>query len=175
MENWENPLFDRVWYLTQYSDVSTSEMDPFGHYLRYGVKEGRNPNSLFDTKWYLDRNPDVVSSGMDPLDHFYRYGAAEGRDSHPVFSIAWHLDRISRDEVHDPKSPGGLHRLFEKDVSLTFAGPRRCAEMPSRKRAPSDRNGDFGRPGPETTAASMSAGPAASIIPLIRSSCRMSL
>jgi hypothetical protein len=98
---WENPLFDRTWYLTQYSDVSTSEMDPFGHYLRHGVKEGRNPNSLFDTKWYLEKNPDVVSSGMNPLVHFYRYGAAEGRDPHPVYSIAWHIDRIARSEERD--------------------------------------------------------------------------
>jgi hypothetical protein len=98
---WENPLFDRIWYLTQYSDVNTGEIDPFGHYLWHGVKEGRNPNSLFDTRWYLDKNPDVVSSGMNPLVHFYRYGAAEGRDPHPVFSIAWHLDRISRSEEHD--------------------------------------------------------------------------
>jgi hypothetical protein len=92
----KNPLFDRTWYVAQYPDVGTSEIDPFAHYLWHGVNEGRNPNCLFDTKWYLEKNPDVASSGINPLVHFYQFGAADGRDPHPVFSIAWHLDRISR-------------------------------------------------------------------------------
>jgi hypothetical protein len=93
---WENPLFDRAWYVTQYPDIKTGEVDPFTHYLSYGVHEGRNPNPLFDTKWYLNKNYDVASTGINPLVHFYQYGAVEGRDPHPVFSMAWHFDRISR-------------------------------------------------------------------------------
>jgi hypothetical protein len=99
-----NPLFDQEWYLQHYDDVNFGATDPFGHYLRIGAKEGRDPNSLFDTSWYLEQNPDVVKDGINPLIHFYHHGAAEGRDPHPVFTLEWHRTRKSSgpDEESNP-------------------------------------------------------------------------
>jgi glycosyltransferase involved in cell wall biosynthesis len=39
------PWFDTQWYLTQYQDVANSGINPFVHYLTYGNKENRLPNS----------------------------------------------------------------------------------------------------------------------------------
>ena len=53
-------LFDRNWYLDQYSDVRSAGIDPVLHYLDYGAREGRNPSAQFDTALYLSRYPDVA-------------------------------------------------------------------------------------------------------------------
>jgi GNAT superfamily N-acetyltransferase/ssRNA-specific RNase YbeY (16S rRNA maturation enzyme) len=97
-----NPLFHAQWYLTRYPDVRQSSFDPYEHFVRYGVSEGRNPNPVFNTFWYLANNPDVRASGMNPLDHYLRYGAAEGRkpgpawdfpsDINPFFDSQWYLE-----------------------------------------------------------------------------------
>jgi hypothetical protein len=86
-----NPLFDRRWYMQQYSDVKESEIEPYIHYLKHGALEGRDPNPYFDTDWYLEHNADVSGSGLNPLVHFYLHGAAEGRDPHPTFSNKWFI------------------------------------------------------------------------------------
>lgn len=86
-----NPLFDRAWYLAEYPDIRESGVDPYKHYRRHGVREGRDPNAYFDTDWYLDKYPDVLRSGQDPLDHYLRYGASEGRDPSPWFNSEEYL------------------------------------------------------------------------------------
>ena len=76
-------LFDDRWYLSNYSDVAISKIDPLVHYLFYGAFEGRKPNPFFDSKWYLENNPDVAESGLNPLVHFVQHGATERRAPHP--------------------------------------------------------------------------------------------
>ena len=88
-----NPLFDASWYLARNGDVLDSGVDPYRHYRRYGVAEGRDPNAFFRVTWYLDHNPDVRTSGVDPLDHYLRHGAGEGRDPSPSFSTTWYLEQ----------------------------------------------------------------------------------
>ncbi|WP_428696429.1 methyltransferase domain-containing protein [Stappia sp.] len=87
------PLFDGIYYTSTYQDVADSQVNPFYHYLRFGVAEGRDPNPLFSTAWYLARNPDVASGTMNPLTHYLRHGAREGRDPHPLFSTNWYLSQ----------------------------------------------------------------------------------
>lgn len=84
-------LFDRDWYLSQYPDVRAAGVDPLRHYLRYGVREGRNPGPMFDTDWYLARYPDVRRSGENPALHFLREGAFAGYDPNPLFDSDWYL------------------------------------------------------------------------------------
>ena len=72
-------LFDPRWYLERYPDVAQSGMDPIGHFLDFGVGEGRDPGPDFNTRRYLERNADVAASGMNPLVHYLRYGREEGR------------------------------------------------------------------------------------------------
>lgn len=83
-------LFAAQWYLDQYPDVAWSGEDPFGHYLRVGAAEGRNPHVLFNTSWYLLTNPDVAISAINPLVHFSRFGAQELRNPHPLFDSRWY-------------------------------------------------------------------------------------
>lgn len=86
-------LFDRNWYLDQYSDVRIAGIDPVSHYLDYGAKEGRNPSAQFDTAWYLSKYPDAANSGINPLLHYIRHGAKEGR--FPAASFEATLRKIS--------------------------------------------------------------------------------
>jgi len=88
-------LFDEHWYVETYRDVRESGWDPFAHYLRHGVADGRNPNPLFDTKWYLEQYPDIRVSGVNPLLHYVRHGASEGRDPNFLFDSDWYIDNNS--------------------------------------------------------------------------------
>ena len=63
-------LFDHAYYLRSYPDVRKAKVDPLMHFIRYGWKEGRNPNGKFNTKSYLDLHPDVENSGLNPLIHY---------------------------------------------------------------------------------------------------------
>jgi glycosyltransferase involved in cell wall biosynthesis len=85
-------LFDSAWYLETYPDVAARKVDPVQHYVRYGAREGRNPNRLFSSSWYLASNPDVAESGLNPLVHFVVHGANEGRNPGPLFDTRWYLD-----------------------------------------------------------------------------------
>ena len=74
-------LFDTGWYLERYADVAAAGIDPVLHYVRFGVKEGRDPAPWFSTNAYLQAYPDVAASGVNPFYHYIRYGYAEGRRS----------------------------------------------------------------------------------------------
>lgn len=76
---WRSGLFDRKYYLKTNPDVSVSGVNPLIHFLRFGWKEGRNPNIDFDLRCYLAANPDVRAAGVNPLVHYVRAGAREGR------------------------------------------------------------------------------------------------
>lgn len=71
--------FDREYYLAANPDVATAGMEPVDHFLKYGWREGRNPNSKFDTAYYLQANPDVAATGANPFHHYLLSGRAEGR------------------------------------------------------------------------------------------------
>jgi glycosyltransferase involved in cell wall biosynthesis len=85
-------LFDSAWYLETYPDVAARKVDPVQHYVRYGAREGRDPNRLFSSSWYLASNPDVTESRLNPLVHFVLRGAKEGRNPGPLFDTKWYLD-----------------------------------------------------------------------------------
>ncbi|XXQ55994.1 hypothetical protein ACA040_004719 [Xenophilus aerolatus] len=72
-------LFDPEYYLARYPDVAAAGLDPLGHYLSSGVKEGRDPSESFSTSDYLRRHQDVAALGLNPLLHYLRYGRHEGR------------------------------------------------------------------------------------------------
>jgi glycosyltransferase involved in cell wall biosynthesis len=85
-------LFDVAWYLETYPDVAARGVDPIGHYVRHGAREGRDPNRLFNSTWYLANNPDVAGAGLNPLVHFVARGTAEGRNPGPLFDTRWYLE-----------------------------------------------------------------------------------
>jgi hypothetical protein len=83
-------LIDNDWYLATYPDVAAANVDVVDHYLTYGWRESRDPNSWFHTSWYLVQNVDVAASGICPLVHYVRYGAAEDRRPCSGFDTGWY-------------------------------------------------------------------------------------
>lgn len=98
----QSGLFDAEWYVETYPDVGSDGIDPLEHFMRYGWRENRNPNSLFDTSWYLDTYPDVRAKECNPLLHYIRHGYAELRDTSAKFRPSL---------FQDPNIPRGSHHL----------------------------------------------------------------
>ena len=71
-------LFDVGYYLRNNPDVRESGDDPLMHYIYYGFKEGRNPNTHFDGFLYLESNTDVKETNLNPLIHYSLYGMKKG-------------------------------------------------------------------------------------------------
>lgn len=99
-------LFDEEWYLSEYHDLYLSTVDLLKHFILYGNREGRNPNSVFDTKYYLKKYPDVKESGFNPLVHYIRYGWKEGRNPSPNFNTQQYLS------VHKDAEESGINPLI---------------------------------------------------------------
>jgi O-antigen biosynthesis protein len=70
--------FDREDYLSENSDVITSGLEPYEHFVLTGLDEGRK-GRFFDGRWYLKAHPDVRALGIDPYVHYVNYGKAEKR------------------------------------------------------------------------------------------------
>jgi hypothetical protein len=83
--------FERKWYLDRYADVRVAMIDPVSHFLKYGAREGRNPNPLFWTEYYLSQDSTIRVAGINPLVHYLRQGWREGRDPNPLFDTDWYL------------------------------------------------------------------------------------
>lgn len=62
-------LFDPGYYRLRYPEVAASGIDPLYHYIRFGAREGRDPNPIFDGRKYLEDHPEIVASGENPLLH----------------------------------------------------------------------------------------------------------
>jgi Glycosyltransferase WbsX/Methyltransferase domain len=84
-------LFDPEWYLNEYEDVARLGMDPFLHFLRSGIREGRAPHPLFDPKYYLKTYPETAMSGKTPLQHYLASGWKQGLRPNPKFDPAFYV------------------------------------------------------------------------------------
>jgi glycosyltransferase involved in cell wall biosynthesis len=72
-------LFDLDWYLATYRDVALSGISPIAHFVRIGMKIGRNPGPKFDTQHYLSQVSSDGLEGVAPILHFIRVGRAQGK------------------------------------------------------------------------------------------------
>ncbi len=63
-------LFDSDFYLSTYSDVAASGMDPIKHFVCSGWKEARKPTNYFDVSSYVVEHPEVIRLGVNPFVHF---------------------------------------------------------------------------------------------------------
>lgn len=81
--------FDGPYYLAENPDVKSAGIEPLGHYIEYGWREGRNPTPLFWTRYYLDANRDVSEAGVNPFYHYIRLGKVEGRRPNPIGAALW--------------------------------------------------------------------------------------
>ncbi|QEY65416.1 glycosyltransferase [Metapseudomonas lalkuanensis] len=111
-------LFDPHFYVSTYTDVVESNLDPLSHYYYIGWKEGRRPNHYFDTKWYLARYPDVARTGVNPLYHYAMYGIKEGRYPSGEFT-GRKAPKAHELAAHRP----AFQRRSTGDVSCVVAAP----------------------------------------------------
>ena len=132
----ESGLFDDEWYRAHYDDVRTSGADPFVHFMRHGLAEGRKPNAMFEPVWYRTFYADVEAAGAIPLLHYVQWGAFEGRSPCAGFDGQWYLEqnpdvvssgenplkhymRIGRQEGRLPFDPDAAYReLVLRDRQL---------------------------------------------------------
>jgi O-antigen biosynthesis protein len=70
-------LFDPEFYRAHNPDIVKRQVEPLGHYLRSGAREGRNPNPLFDTRYYAALAK-LDAGSMNPLFHYLSEGEARG-------------------------------------------------------------------------------------------------
>ena len=90
---WVRELFDAHYYSSVNEDVAESGLDPWVHYVEYGMAELRRPHPLMDPSWYLSVYEDVAAEQCDPVVHYLTRGASEGRDPCSDFDSDWYLDR----------------------------------------------------------------------------------
>ncbi len=90
---WESGIFDGAWYAAHNADVAHGGVDPAGHYVERGWREGRRPCFYFDPAWYLAAHGDVAAAGMDALTHYAMHGDLEGRRAGPHFDTGWYRGR----------------------------------------------------------------------------------
>lgn len=76
-------------------DVDFSCISPLGHYLTYGIKEGRFKSkheemySIISNSEYFDKDfyiKNLKTDKVDPVEHYIRYGCKEGRPTSHLFS-----------------------------------------------------------------------------------------
>jgi glycosyltransferase involved in cell wall biosynthesis len=120
-------LFDPQWYLQQNPDVAASGIDPFDHWLKYGVVERRNPNAYFDTARYLSNCPHLQRSGQNPLLHYLRRGAKQGLNPGLTFNTLEYVQR--HPEVRKGNQNALVHCLQQEKRNGRLA-PTRIAETP---------------------------------------------
>jgi glycosyltransferase involved in cell wall biosynthesis/SAM-dependent methyltransferase/uncharacterized coiled-coil protein SlyX len=72
-------IFDPVWYLENNPDVQLTGINPWRHFLQFGIWENRAPRSDFDAHAYLRLNPDVASSQLGAVEHYMTFGWKEER------------------------------------------------------------------------------------------------
>lgn len=110
-----NSFFDTSDYLAGNPDVAAAGVNPWDHYVTFGVNENRAPSAefvsfdAFDWRAYVNANPDLTVAGIDTATeayaHFVRYGEFE-----------------SRAGVHTkdglPIGPGGVPHATEAAVHL---------------------------------------------------------
>ena len=106
---WRHGLNPNSWflgdrYIEKYQDVSQEGLNPWLHFMRHGVYEGRTwtaeivetpdlflgplplceyleseARKLVDAEYYLRVNSDVLKLGLNPIEHYMQMGWKEGR------------------------------------------------------------------------------------------------
>jgi hypothetical protein len=105
----ESDLFDENYYLINYPDVRQSGMDPFDHFHRFGMAEGRRPNPYFETDWY--RHTYLAGrNDANPLLHYILEGERAGNRPIVYFEPAWYAESYG---IHASLSPL-LHYLHNR-------------------------------------------------------------
>ncbi|WP_222435023.1 hypothetical protein [Falsiphaeobacter marinintestinus] len=116
--------FDAEFYLDKYPDVLAAGLDPMGHYVRSGWREGREPNPEFSTRSYLDANPDVAEAGVNPFLHYVSMicsntdVTASSDETGPVVETSDPLEVSPSSADASPEAPVSAAGALSGDVLL---------------------------------------------------------
>ena len=88
-------LFDPTYYSNKYADLKNAFGDDsaklFEHFLKYGMKEARQPSEGFDVAYYKSEYKDLQKAYGDNLPEYYkhyiRYGKKEGRKTIQKYGV----------------------------------------------------------------------------------------
>ena len=80
-------VYDCDYYLEKYPDLRAAfgndDILALQHFMKYGMKEGRQASPAFDAKYYREAYPDLNAAFGDNwaayYQHYLKYGKAEGR------------------------------------------------------------------------------------------------
>lgn len=83
-----SPDFDTKWYLERYSDVKKDGINPFVHYIKFGMKEKRLAKPSFDSN-NKSAYQVILESGLFDSEWFAKYYSLEGTN---VNLIKYYID-----------------------------------------------------------------------------------
>ena len=97
-------VFDAEYYLNTYADLKAAfgndEKKAFQHFLKYGMREGRQGNAAFNVHSYIYMYADLRKAFGNDLvkyyQHYLRYGRREGRitfDYSSIFDAAYYASK----------------------------------------------------------------------------------
>lgn len=90
--------FDVDFYLDTYEELRALEVDPFEHFLRHGLQEGRRPNAAFDPVFYEQVAPEQHRAQEPRLYiHYLTIGIAAG--AAPSAVLAPFMTRTAADRA----------------------------------------------------------------------------
>jgi len=116
-------LFDARYYLDTYPDVREHGMDPLLHYVKYGAREGRQPNPWFSTQLYR-ATCQPADDETNPLAHYRECLDSRNARTSAHFDGGFYLSRYD-DAARSGKTP--LEHYLSEGVlegrETTFAMP----------------------------------------------------
>ena len=96
-------IFDAEYYAARYKDVYNAYGNDseklFQHYVRYGIREGRQASPIFDLTFYKEKYPDLRNAfggnNYKYIIHFLNYGIKEGRCASAVYDTNFYKGKYS--------------------------------------------------------------------------------
>jgi predicted HAD superfamily hydrolase/glycosyltransferase involved in cell wall biosynthesis/GT2 family glycosyltransferase len=70
-------IFDSKFYSRYYLN-NENHIEPFEHFIKYGVLKNFNPSKIFDMEYYLRSNVDCHIKRLNPIEHYLLYGLHQG-------------------------------------------------------------------------------------------------
>ena len=119
------PEFDAAYYGQAYPDVALAGIDPFQHFFRTGVGEGRNPSAEFDLEFYRGRYL-ADEPGRHPFLHYLEHRGDPALLTRPL------KFPFERDEPAPAPEPDPVPEIevAEEEISLVHHMAQKPAEAP---------------------------------------------
>jgi hypothetical protein len=101
-------LIDPGWYLKNYPDIESANVNPTKHYCAYGWIEDRKPSFYFEPKWYRRRYR--LSRRPNPFFIFITRGEKENAWPCGYFNTPWYRAQYGLSNDESPLRHYFLHR-----------------------------------------------------------------